>query len=106
MEGGDGGGGLELVERGEGGMNQITLGSGSWPKPSNPRTSKFSHSNPHPGTPTTANKNKADTGRPNSSFDAFKNPFLACGDKGGSKKNKKNQQRSAKAEEHVRNSKG
>ncbi|GMH53813.1 hypothetical protein TrST_g8088 [Triparma strigata] len=40
--------------------------------------------------PTLADKNKADNGRPNSSFDAFKNPNLTLGGKGGSKKNKKN----------------
>ncbi|GMH96561.1 hypothetical protein TrST_g9347 [Triparma strigata] len=32
----------------------------------------------------------SNTGRPNSSFDAFKNPNLVLGGKGGSKKNKKN----------------
>ncbi|GMH98216.1 hypothetical protein TrVE_jg14258 [Triparma verrucosa] len=111
LEGAEGeGGGLELVERGEGGANQAAvLGGGSWPEPSNPRKSKFEYSNPLRDTPTTttANKNKADTGqpaatillkinskgnvgpsRPNSSFDAFKNPNLTLGGNGRSNKNK------------------
>ncbi|GMH73362.1 hypothetical protein TrST_g2402 [Triparma strigata] len=83
--------GLELVERGEGGSNQAAvLGGDSWPEPSNPRNSKFEHFNPHRDMPTPAGKNKADNGRrPNSSFDAFKNPNLTLGGKGGSKKNSK-----------------
>ncbi|GMH70102.1 hypothetical protein TrLO_g7545 [Triparma laevis f. longispina] len=74
-------------------LGAVTLGGGSMP-----RTSKFSVANPlrdtpmaASGTPNNAVKNKADTGRPNSSFDAFKNPNLVVGGKGRSKnKNKKN----------------
>ncbi|GMH69242.1 hypothetical protein TrST_g1107 [Triparma strigata] len=54
----EGGLGLELVERGEGGTNQIYLGGGDGPFP------------------------RANAGRPNSSFDAFKNKNLVVGGRG------------------------
>ncbi|GMH86770.1 hypothetical protein TL16_g10649 [Triparma laevis f. inornata] len=84
--------GLELVERGEGGGGQVTVkgGGGLWPEPTNSRSSKFGQVNPLRGMPTPAGKNKVNNGRSNSSFDTFKNPNLALGGKGGSKKNKKN----------------
>ena len=79
--------GLELVGFEVG---VVTLGGGSMP-----RTSKFSAANPLHDTPMAAGGtyntavNKAGSGRPNGSFDAFKNPAL----KGASRtkhKNKKN----------------
>lgn len=61
------------------------------------RTSKFNVANPLRGAPMaagvtskTATQNKAEKGRPNSSFDTFKNANLVVRGKGGSKKNKKN----------------
>eukprot|EP00519_Triparma_laevis_P014568 CAMPEP_0182491466 /NCGR_PEP_ID=MMETSP1321-20130603/897_1 /TAXON_ID=91990 /ORGANISM="Bolidomonas sp., Strain RCC1657" /LENGTH=380 /DNA_ID=CAMNT_0024693747 /DNA_START=66 /DNA_END=1205 /DNA_ORIENTATION=- len=85
--GGDEETGMELVQLD---IGAVTLGGGQ----EMPRTSKSSVANPLRDTPMAAGvttqttvKNKADAGRPNSSFDALKNPAL----KGASKnKNKKN----------------
>ena len=73
-------------------FNSMARGAVLGGGPAMPRTSKFDVANPLSNPPSSnagkqPGKNKADTGRPNSSFEAFRNPAL----KGASKnKNKKN----------------
>ncbi|GMI06404.1 hypothetical protein TrVE_jg161 [Triparma verrucosa] len=93
LEGGEGMVNLELVERGEGWEGAITLGGGGGVRSrnsSNPRSSKFRQPNPLRDAPPAAGiKNKADAGRPNSSFDVFKNPSLKGAFTNPKSKNKK-----------------
>ena len=100
--------GLQLTNIFSGMARGAVLGGG----PAMPRTSKFDVGNPITNPPSKngkqsvkasgllkvdskgnvgpSNANRPKTlGRPNSSFDTFKNPNLALGGKGGSKKNKK-----------------
>ena len=100
--------GLQLTNIFSGMTQGAVLGGG----PARPRTSKFDVGNPLTNPPLKngkqsvkasgllkvdskgnvgpSNANRPKTlGRPNSSFDTFKNPNLALGGKGGSKKNKK-----------------